>query len=116
MRANRADPLEQGMFDVGRLKDGDVVCVSGAAGSVGLVGLSVIFERTRQLTFAGLQIATQIALAHPKCKVVAIAGSSEKCAELKKLGVHHVLDHKSEGFKKAFKACGLVDLYFDNGA
>jgi len=26
-----------GMFDVGRLKDGETVCVSGAAGSVGLV-------------------------------------------------------------------------------
>jgi hypothetical protein len=27
----------QGMFDIGRLKDGDHVVVSGAAGSVGLV-------------------------------------------------------------------------------
>lgn len=63
-----------------------------------------------------MQIATQIALAHAKCKVIAIAGSKEKCAELKKLGVHHVLDYKDPSFKKDFKACGLVDLYFDNGA
>ncbi len=26
-----------GMFDIGRLKDGETVCISGAAGSVGLV-------------------------------------------------------------------------------
>lgn len=26
-----------GMFDVGKIKDGETVCVSGAAGSVGLV-------------------------------------------------------------------------------
>lgn len=64
---------------------------------------------------ADRQIATQIALAHAKCKVIAIAGSKEKCAELKKLGVHHVLDYKDPSFKKEFKACGLVDLYFDNG-
>lgn len=29
-----------GMFDVGRLKDGETVCISGAAGSVGLVSAS----------------------------------------------------------------------------
>lgn len=35
----------QGMFDIGRLKDGDVVCISGAAGSVGLVSPSVTIAK-----------------------------------------------------------------------
>jgi len=83
------------MFDIGRLKDGDTVVVSGAAGSVGL-------------------IATQIALAHPKCQVVAIAGSDDKCAHLRSLGCHQVLNYKSPNFKKEFRKIGLIDLYFDN--
>jgi len=84
-----------GMFDIGRLKDGDHVVVSGAAGSVGL-------------------IATQIALAHPKCKVTAIAGSNDKVAALRKLGCHNVLNYKDKSFKAKLQDVGLVDLYFDN--
>ncbi|ORX40844.1 hypothetical protein BD324DRAFT_612273 [Kockovaella imperatae] len=84
-----------GMFDIGQLKDGDVVVVSAAAGSVGL-------------------IAVQIALAHPKCKVIAIAGSDDKCQMLKDMGCHVALNYKSEDFKQKFKDIGLIDVYFDN--
>ena len=64
---------------------------------------------------AHVQIATQIALAHPKCKVVTIAGGPEKCAKLKELGAHVSLDYKSPNFAKEFRKVGLVDVYFDNG-
>jgi NADPH-dependent curcumin reductase CurA len=61
------------------------------------------------------QIATQIALAHPKCKVVAIAGSVDKCTKLKEMGCHTVLNYKDKGWQKKLKEVGLVDVYFDNG-
>jgi NADPH-dependent curcumin reductase CurA len=47
--------------------------------------------------------------------VTGIAGSAEKCAELKKLGVHHALNYKDKDFRKQLRKVGLVDLYFDNG-
>lgn len=64
---------------------------------------------------ADRQIATQIALAHPKCKVVAIAGSADKCAKLKEMGCHAVINYKDQGWQKQLKQVGLVDVYFDNG-
>ncbi|OWT37800.1 cytoplasmic protein [Cryptococcus neoformans] len=84
-----------GMIEVGKVKDGDHVVISGAAGAVGLV-------------------ATQIALAHPNCKVTAIAGSKEKLDYLKKLGAHNTLNYKDDDFKEQFKKVGLIDVYFDN--
>lgn len=36
------------MFDIGRLKDGDKVVISGAAGSVGLVSLPSLLNFERQ--------------------------------------------------------------------
>ncbi|WWD20857.1 hypothetical protein CI109_105334 [Kwoniella shandongensis] len=84
-----------GLFDIGQIKDGDHVVISGAAGAVGLT-------------------ATQIALSFPKCKVTAIAGNPEKLEYLKKLGAHNVLNYKDEDFKKQFKNVGLIDVYFDN--
>ncbi|WWC98340.1 hypothetical protein V866_005231 [Kwoniella sp. B9012] len=84
-----------GLFEIGKLKDGDHVVISGAAGAVG-------------------QIATQIAVAHPKCTVTAIAGSQEKLDYLKKLGAHNVLNYKDADFKKKFKEVGTIDVYFDN--
>jgi len=61
------------------------------------------------------QIATQLALAHPKCKVIAIAGSADKCAKLKAMGCHAALNYKDADFQKQFRKVGLVDVYFDNG-
>ncbi|KAL1412430.1 hypothetical protein Q8F55_000175 [Vanrija albida] len=84
-----------GIFDIGRLKDGETVVISGAAGSVGL-------------------IVTQIAVAHPHCKVVAIAGSQDKCEKLRELGAHVVLNYNQQGFAGRLRAVGNVDVYFDN--
>jgi len=105
--------------------------ISGAAGSVGLVSLPMCqalsfksaYRACRQsLPLLGIptqnpdsQIATQIALAHPKCKVVAIAGSADKCAKLKEMGCHVVINYKDQGWQKQLKQVGLVDVYFDNG-
>lgn len=116
----------QGMFDVGRLKDGDTVVISGAAGSVGLVSARPSFQAflsrvppspvsMRRPKLRPRQIACQIALAHPKCKVVALASAS-KLDQLKTLGCHVVLDYTAKDFKKKFRDVGLVDVYFDNGA
>ncbi|GHJ87357.1 hypothetical protein NliqN6_3759 [Naganishia liquefaciens] len=85
-----------GITDVGQIKDGDTVVVSGAAGSVGL-------------------IVTQIAISHPKCKVIGIAGSTNKCKTLKDLGCHAVINYKDQDWRKQFKdSVGFFDIYFDN--
>ncbi|WWC72746.1 uncharacterized protein I206_106710 [Kwoniella pini CBS 10737] len=84
-----------GLFEIGQLKDGDHVVISGAAGAVG-------------------QIATQIAAAHSKCTVTAIAGSNEKLEYLKKLGAHNVLNYKDSDFKEKFRELKQIDVYFDN--
>jgi NADPH-dependent curcumin reductase CurA len=57
-----------------------------------------------------------MALAHPKCKVIALASKS-KLAQLEKLGCHTVLDYTDPGFKKNLRKAteGLIDVYFDNG-
>lgn len=83
-----------GMFDVGRIKPGETICISGAAGSVGL-------------------IATQIALAHKSCKVIAIVGSQEKVDLLNKLGAT-ALNYRLSGFAGRLRAAGGIDVYFDN--
>jgi NADPH-dependent curcumin reductase CurA len=78
-----------GMFDIGRIKNGDNVVISGAAGSVGL-------------------IATQIALAYPKCRVTAIAGSASKLEALRKLGCHHTLNYKDKDFPGGWSESTIV--------
>ena len=103
------------MFDIGRLKNGETVVISGAAGSVGLVSHAPALASLNPIDPLR-QIATQIALAHPRCRVVAIAGSDDKCRSLRSLGCHDVLNYKDEGFRKAFRNIGLIDVYFDNGA
>lgn len=48
-------------------------------------------------------------------KVIAIAGSDEKCAWLEEeLGVDKALNYKSDKFYKDWKAQGYLDVYFDN--
>ena len=86
-----------GLLKTGEPKAGETVVVSGAAGAVGsLVG----------------QIAKI-----KGCRVVGIAGGSEKCKFLvEELGFDAAVDYKNENVKKALKqACpDGVDVYFDN--
>ncbi|MFF7756077.1 NADP-dependent oxidoreductase [Streptomyces sp. NPDC007971] len=86
-----------GLLDVGALKDGETVVVSGAAGAVGT-------------------IAGQIAKAKG-CRVVGIAGGPEKCALLTgELGFDAAIDYRADDVKKALRkhAPDGIDVYFDN--
>jgi len=84
-----------GLKDVGKLKKGETLFVSGAAGAVG-------------------SLACQLGK-HAGAKVIAIAGSDEKCAWLEQeLGVDKALNYKSKTFYKDWKAQGYLDVYFDN--
>ena len=87
-----------GLHDVGALRPGETLLVSGAAGGVG-------------------QMAVQIGMLNA-CRVVGIAGGAEKCGFLRDtLGVPAVIDYKAEPDLTAAirQACpdGL-DVYFDN--
>jgi NADPH-dependent curcumin reductase CurA len=86
-----------GLLDVGDLREGSTVVVSGAAGSVGTV-------------------AVQIAKLKG-CRVVGIAGGAEKCAYLvDELGIDAAIDYKSEDVRAALREhCpDRIDLFFDN--
>ncbi|KAF8071945.1 alcohol dehydrogenase [Lyophyllum atratum] len=84
-----------GIKDVAEVKKGDVLLISGAAGSVGA-------------------IACQLGK-RAGAKVYGIAGSADKCEWLEKeLGVDGALNYKSPSFKEDFKKIGYVDVYFDN--
>ncbi|WP_288902540.1 NADP-dependent oxidoreductase [uncultured Sneathiella sp.] len=86
-----------GLLDVGAVKEGDTVLVSGAAGAVG-------------------SVVGQIAKIKG-ARAVGIAGGAEKCAYVvDDLGFDACLDYKSESFLKDLKEplkTG-VDVYFDN--
>jgi NADPH-dependent curcumin reductase CurA len=88
-----------GTFEVMKPKAGEIVVVSGAAGAVG----SVVCCLAKHVL---------------GCRVVAIAGGSEKCAWLKaKCGADVVIDYKNtDTFMAEFKAATSsgVDCYFDN--
>jgi hypothetical protein len=86
-----------GILEVGKIKEGDVVLVSAAAGAVG-------------------SIVGQIAKLKG-CYVVGIAGGKDKCAYLKnELGFDATIDYKSENIFEAVKeTCPKgIDVYFDN--
>ena len=86
-----------GLLDVGALKEGDTVVVSGAAGAVG--------------TAAG-QIAKI-----KGARVIGIAGGPEKCALLTdELGFDAAIDYKAGDLRRGLKehAPDGVDVYFDN--
>ncbi|KAG5638779.1 hypothetical protein H0H81_010200 [Sphagnurus paluster] len=84
-----------GLKDVAELKKGDVLVVSGAAGSVGA-------------------IACQLGK-RAGAKVYGIAGSDDKCQWLQKeLGADGAFNYKSPTFREDFKKIGFVDVYFDN--
>jgi NADPH-dependent curcumin reductase CurA len=86
-----------GLFDVGRLKDGETVVVSGAAGATG-------------------NVVGQLAKIKG-CRVIGIAGGPEKCAWIKNdLGFDVAIDYKSENVaKRLHETCPKgIDVYFDN--
>ncbi|KAK3247568.1 hypothetical protein CYMTET_42940 [Cymbomonas tetramitiformis] len=83
-------------MDIGKPEEGETVVVSGAAGAVG-------------------SLVVQLAKIS-KCRVVAIAGSDQKCAWVKSLGADVALNYKASDFRSAMKsACPSgVDVYFEN--
>ena len=86
-----------GLLDLARLREGDRVLISGAAGAVG--------------TIAG-QIAKL-----KGCKVVGIAGGPEKCRMLtEELGFDGAIDYKHEDVTSAIRHFFRrgVHVYFDN--
>ena len=87
-----------GITDVGQVKAGDVVVVSGAAGATG-------------------SAAGQIAKIKGAKKVVGIAGGAEKCAFIvDELGFDDAIDYKNDNVAARLReTCpDGIDLYFDN--
>lgn len=86
-----------GILEVGKIKEGDIVLVSGAAGAVG-------------------SIVGQISKIKG-CTVVGIAGGADKCSYLlEELGFDAAIDYKNENVKaRLSEVCPKgVDVYFDN--
>jgi NADPH-dependent curcumin reductase CurA len=86
-----------GIFDVGRVRPGEIVLVSAAAGAVG-------------------SIAGQLAKI-AGCHVIGIAGGPEKCRwVVEELGFDAALDYKAAGFADQLReACPSgLDVFFDN--
>ena len=87
-----------GLIDVGQVKEGDVVVVSGAAGATG-------------------STVGQIARIKGASTVVGVAGSAEKCAWIvDELGSDAAINYKTDDVPAALRrACpDGIDLYFDN--
>jgi NADPH-dependent curcumin reductase CurA len=86
-----------GLLDVGKMKEGDTVVVSGAAGAVG-------------------SVAGQIARIKG-ARVIGIAGGQEKCRWLvEDLGFDAAIDYKAEDVRLSLRKTAPegVDVYFDN--
>ena len=86
-----------GIYDVGQVKEGEIVLVSGAAGGVGMIVCQL----------AKLKGA----------KVIGIAGGKEKCEVLvNEVGVDTSIDYKSENIDEKIKeyAPDGIDIFFDN--
>jgi NADPH-dependent curcumin reductase CurA len=87
-----------GMTDVGRVKEGDVVVISGAAGATG-------------------STAGQIAKLKGAAKVVGIAGGPQKCGWIaEELGFDATIDYKGEDVSARLRELVPegIDLFFDN--
>jgi NADPH-dependent curcumin reductase CurA len=86
-----------GLLEIGRLKAGETVVISGAAGSVG-------------------SVAGQIAKAKG-CRVIGVAGGRDKCRWLvDEVGFDAAIDYKSEHLHNRLEELAPegVDLFFDN--
>jgi NADPH-dependent curcumin reductase CurA len=86
-----------GLLDVGALKPGETVAISGAAGAVG-------------------GMAGQIAKLKD-CRVIGIAGGEAKCRHLiEDLGFDAAIDYTAEEVRRSLRrhAPGGVDVFFDN--
>jgi hypothetical protein len=86
-----------GMLDVGKVRAGDTVAVSGAAGATG-------------------SVAGQIAKI-AGCRVIGIAGGPEKCRWLTETaGFDAAIDYKSEKVRARLAALAPrgIDVFFDN--
>ncbi len=86
-----------GILEVGKIKEGETVLVSGAAGAVG-------------------SVVGQIAKIKG-CRVIGIAGGAEKCKYLiDELGFDGAIDYKNEDVRAGLKReCPKgIDVYFDN--
>jgi NADPH-dependent curcumin reductase len=87
-----------GLIDVGTVKQGDVVVVSGAAGATG-------------------STVGQIAKIKGAGKVIGIAGGPQKCTSIvDELGFDEAIDYKSENVAARLREAAPdgIDLYFDN--
>ncbi|OCL09540.1 NAD(P)-binding protein [Glonium stellatum] len=85
-----------GIIDIGKVKAGDFVVVSGAAGATGSIAGQI----------AKLKGAT----------VLGLAGTDEKVEWLKQLGFDDALNYKDPNFLEKFRAAtkNLIDVFFDN--
>jgi hypothetical protein len=87
-----------GLLDVGALKEGDTVVISGAAGATG-------------------SAVGQIAKLKGAGKVIGLAGSDEKCRWIvEELGFDEAINYKTEHVGQRLRAASPngIDLYFDN--
>lgn len=86
----------QGIIDVGNVKAGEAVVVSGAAGAVG--SMACILAKDKG------------------AKVYGTAGSDEKCRYLEQeIGVVKAFNYKSPTFQEDFiREVGTFNLLFDN--
>lgn len=86
-----------GIYDIGQLRAGDCVLVSGAAGAVGSVAVQIS-------RLAG-------------ARVIGIAGGAEKCRWLvEDYGADAAIDYRNEDVRARLKALAPdgIDLFFDN--
>ena len=85
-----------GLLDIGQLQGGETVFVSGAAGAVG-------------------SVAGQIAKLKG-CRVIGSAGSDEKVAWLRELGLDAAFDYRDVDVDDALREAAPdgIDVYFDN--
>ncbi len=86
-----------GLLAIGKMKDGEQVFVSTAAGAVG-------------------SVAVQVAKLH-SCYVIGSTGSDEKCRWLTEdLGIDVAINYKKDPIRSALKAAAPkgIDVYFDN--